>query len=265
VSDDRLSLRASFDDIAEIYDRVRPGYPAEIITDLAALAGVREGARVLEIGCGTGQLTLPLLRAGATVTAVELGRRLAKIAAAKFAGYGRAAKVVVADFDEWAGPRGAFDVVVSATAFHWLDPDTRLARIAELLRPGGALATIATYHVLGGTEDFFARAQRDCYARWFPNTSPHERRPRPEDIRYDRDLAEGGLFGPITFRRRTWDAEYATADYVDLLRTYSATLALPPRTRRGFVHDIATLIDTRYGGRIVKRYLTELRVTVSAE
>jgi SAM-dependent methyltransferase len=262
---DRLRLRASFDDVAEIYDRVRPGYPAEIIADLAALTGIRAGARVLEIGCGTGQLTMPLLERGATLTAVELGPRLAEIAAGKATDAGARAKVVVADFDSWAGPSKAFDVVVSATAFHWLDPDTRLSRIAALLRPGGSLATIATYHVLGGTEAFFARAQRDCYARWFPTACADEERPRAKDIRFDHDLERGGLFGPITFRRRTWDAEYTTSHYLDLLRTYSATLDLPPRTRHGFLHDIGALIDTRHGGRITKRYLTELRVAVSAK
>jgi ubiquinone/menaquinone biosynthesis C-methylase UbiE len=55
-------LRASFDDVAERYDRARPGYPAELFDDLAALTGLRAGDRVLEIGPGTGQATLPLAR-----------------------------------------------------------------------------------------------------------------------------------------------------------------------------------------------------------
>ena len=257
---DRLRLRATFDDVAEIYDRARPGYPAETIAELVASAGIRAGTRILEIGCGTGQLTMQLVELGAEVTAVELGPRLAAIAAAK-----TGAEIVVADFDSWSGPRAAFDLVVSATAFHWLDPDTRLARIAGLLRPGGALATIDTYHLFGGTEEFFATAQRAIYPRWLPGVDPTEPRPRAEDIRYNRDLERGGLFGPTTFHRRTWDADYTTAEYLDLLRTYSPTLDLPPRTRHGFLHDIRTLIDTRHGGRITKRYLTELRIAPCAE
>ncbi|HEY4459694.1 MAG TPA: methyltransferase domain-containing protein, partial [Pseudonocardiaceae bacterium] len=162
-------------------------------------------------------------------------------------------------------PRERFDLVVSATAFHWLDPDSKLPRIADLLRPGGALATIDTYHVFGGSEAFFATAQRTVYPRWLPDVDPNEPRPRPEDIRHNRDLERGGLFGSTTFHRRTWDAEYSTADYLDLLRTYSPTLDLPPRTTRGFLHDIGTLIDTRHGGRITKRYLTELRVAPCAK
>lgn len=257
---DRLRLRATFDDVAELYNRVRPGYPAEIIAELAASTGIRAGTRILEIGCGTGQLTVPLAEFGAEVTAVELGPRLAAIAAAK-----TRAEILVADFDSWAGPRERFDLVVSATAFHWLDPDTRLARIADLLRPGGALATIDTYHVLGGTEAFFATAQRAIYPRWLPDVDPAEPRPHAGQIRYNRDLERGALFGRTAFHRRTWDVEYPTADYLDLLRTYSATLDLPPRTRHGFLHDIGMLIDTRHDGRITKRYLTELRVALCAK
>ncbi|HEY4453631.1 MAG TPA: rRNA adenine N-6-methyltransferase family protein, partial [Pseudonocardiaceae bacterium] len=93
---DRLRLRATFDDVADLYDRIRPGYPAEIIAAL----GIQAGTRILEIGCGTGQLTVPLVELGADVTAVELGPHLAAIAAAK-----TRAEIIVADFDSWTGPR----------------------------------------------------------------------------------------------------------------------------------------------------------------
>lgn len=58
-------LREIFNEAAELYDRVRPGYPPRLFDDLAELAGLGSGSRVLEIGCGTGQATVPLAeRAG---------------------------------------------------------------------------------------------------------------------------------------------------------------------------------------------------------
>jgi SAM-dependent methyltransferase len=265
---DRLNERAAFDDVAELYDRVRPGYPAEILDDLATLAGARAGARVLEIGCGTGTLTVPLVRRGVRLVAVELGRRLAKLAAAKLAedtvGAGSSAEVLVADFDRWQGPASSFDLVVAATAFHWLDPDTRLANIAALLRPGGSIAVIATFHVAGGSAAFFADA-RDCYLRWDSGTPYSLRLPAAEDIPFEHDLERGGLFGPTVFRRYVWEAEYTTVEYLDLLRTYARVLVLPPRTRHGLLRDIGALIDRRHHGRIVQRYQTELRVAACAK
>jgi len=76
----RERLRVTFDQAAELYDRARPGYPPALFTDLAELAGVGPGCRVLEIGCGTGQATGPLAERGCQVVAVELGAALAAAA-----------------------------------------------------------------------------------------------------------------------------------------------------------------------------------------
>ncbi|HET8788172.1 MAG TPA: rRNA adenine N-6-methyltransferase family protein, partial [Actinomycetes bacterium] len=76
MTQDRERLRSTFDQVADLYDRVRPGYPAALFDDLAELAGVGPGARVLEIGPGTGQATVPLAERGCRVVAVELGAGL---------------------------------------------------------------------------------------------------------------------------------------------------------------------------------------------
>src|SRR3712207_9472293 len=77
---DAKRLRAIFDEDAERYDRARPGYPPALFDDLAALAGIGPGCRVLEIGCGTGQATVPLAERGCEVVAVELGPQMAAVA-----------------------------------------------------------------------------------------------------------------------------------------------------------------------------------------
>ncbi|MGW3851955.1 class I SAM-dependent methyltransferase, partial [Streptomyces fagopyri] len=61
-------LRDTFDEAAELYDRARPRYPAALVDELAGRAGLGPGVRVLEIGPGTGQLTVPLARLGAPAT-----------------------------------------------------------------------------------------------------------------------------------------------------------------------------------------------------
>ena len=76
-----MTERSWFDEVAEIYDRVRPLYPTRLFDDLLTYLG-RDPERlaplaVVEIGPGTGQATAPLLARGMTVTAVEPGPRLA--------------------------------------------------------------------------------------------------------------------------------------------------------------------------------------------
>ncbi|GAA0376801.1 class I SAM-dependent methyltransferase [Microbispora corallina] len=258
--DERERLRETFTQVADLYDRARPRYPEPLFDDLAALTGAGPGSRVLEIGCGTGQATLPLAERGCAVVAVELGSRMASVARRNLAAF-PLVEVVTARFEEWPAPDEPFDLVVCATAFHWIDPAVRMDRCADALRPGGALATVVTHHVAGGTEDFFARVQ-DCYERFDPATPPGLRLRPAAEIPYDDDgeLERSGRFGPPVFRRHEWELSYSTAEYLDLLLTYSGHRALDPAAREGLLACIAHLIDTRHGGRITKRYLAELRV-----
>ena len=255
----RQGQRVTFDEDAERYDRARPGYPQAIYDDLAELAGIGPGSRVLEIGCGTGQATVPLAERGCQIVAVELGADLAEIACRNLARF-PAVQVVTAPFESWPLPPDPFDLVISATAFHWIDPAVRVVKSAEALRPGGSLALIDTYHVAGGTEPFFADAQ-ECYERWDPATPPGLRLTGPETIPQEaEEIERSGRFEPARFRRYTTDISYTTATYIDVLLTYSGHRALEPAAQRGLLDCIAALIDNRYDGQIVKRYLSQLRV-----
>ena len=165
--------------------------------------------------------TVALAERGCRVVAVELGAALAAVARRNLARF-PAVEVVTAAFEDWPLPDEPFDLVLAATAFHWIDPDVRVVKVADALRPGGVLATVATHHVAGGDEPFFAQAEA-CYERWDPGTPPG-----------------GAALPPAT--------------------DIPSSSAVDPAAQSGLLDCIARLIDTGYGGRITKRYLTELRV-----
>ncbi|MGW6930654.1 class I SAM-dependent methyltransferase [Lentzea sp. NPDC054927] len=239
---DRERLRTTFGEDAARYHRARPTYPPQLFSHLS-------GPRILEIGPGTGQATLPLTQIG-DVTAVELSPELAAVAGS----YAPQARLVVANFDEWPLPE-PFDLVVSATAFHWLDPVTRMAKCARALKPGGALAVISTHHIAGGTEQFFVDVQ-EIYERWDPSTPPNVRLSHADDI--PREFDDSELFDEPEFHRYEWEQAYDTEAYADLLLTYSNHIALPRRDE--LIADIRQLVDTRYDGRVVKRFMAQLAV-----
>ena len=262
-------LRTTFSEAAELYDRMRPGYPRAVFEELAEFGRLGPGSRVLEIGCGTGQATLPLAQRGYRVTAVELGAELAAIARRKLASF-PGVEVVVSAFEDWPAPwseaeRGPlphdeFDAVVSATAFHWLDPAVRVARSAAVLRPSGTLAIIGTEHIAGGDTAFFAEAQA-CYERWDPSTPPGLRLQNASEIPRDSaELDQSGLFERVVFHRYEWTETYSASAYRDLLLTYSGHRALESDRREHLLACITELIEGRYGGSITKCYLTELRL-----
>jgi SAM-dependent methyltransferase len=252
-------LREIFDEDAERYERARPGYPDALFDDLFDLAGIGSGSRVLEIGCGTGQATVPLARRGCSVLAVELGARLAAAAARNLAPYPNA-QVVVGVFEDWPLPEEPFDAVVAFSAFHWVDADVGVAKVAAALRPDGSFARIDTDHVAGGTGPFFVDVQ-DCYERWDPDTPPGLRLSRADDVVYNADPDPAGRFGAGQVRRYETDRAYTTAAYLDVLQTYSGHRALDGDARDGLLACIGSVIDERYGGLVVKRYLRTMRVS----
>jgi SAM-dependent methyltransferase len=256
---DRRRLRATFEEVPELYERARPLYPAELFDDLVAYAGLEPGSRVLEIGCGTGQATLPLAEHGLKVVCVELGAGLAAIARRKLAGFPRV-EVVHALFEDWDAEDATFDAAVAFTAFHWVDPEVKYAKPARLLRPGGALAVAETSHVqVEGGDPFWAEVQAD-YDAVVPSED-NRPPPRPEEVADLRaELEETGLFDDVEVRRYLADVTYSAEEYIGVLDTYSPNRAMEPEKRERLFDLIRRRVEEQAGGRVRKTYLFTLNL-----
>jgi protein-L-isoaspartate O-methyltransferase len=129
-----------FNEVAPEYDRHRPTYPERLIDRACEAADLKPGDRVLEIGCGTGQLTRSLLTRGLRVSAIEPGARLAELTQQRLQDAGEL-EIINERFEDARLPhagRAAF----SASAIHWVDPDVVWRRLADTLAPDGTLALI---------------------------------------------------------------------------------------------------------------------------
>lgn len=265
TSDDRHDAsarhrRASFDEVAALYDIARPGYPSELYDDIRALSGVPDGGDMLEIGCGAGQATLPLAQRGYHICCVELGAELAAIARRKLAAYPDA-EVRVGAFETEPLPEAAYDLVVSATAFHWVASES-YPKLARVLRPGGAVALFWNKHIAGAVDGGFFDQIQPIYRQHVPEFAGDWKGLPSADELPDESaaLAATGLFGPFTVRRYPWVARYDAERYVNLLNTYSDFLALPADRRQRAYDDIARVIDGEFGGEITMQYLAVLYV-----
>ncbi|MEV5955741.1 class I SAM-dependent methyltransferase [Streptomyces sp. NPDC051987] len=257
-------LRDVFDQAPERYERARPRYPASLVEEVVRATGAGPGVRVLEIAPGTGKLTVDLAGSGCAITAVEIGPRMAAVARRRLAAF-PAVEVVVAAFEEWGPPPEPFDAVVCATAFHWLDPAVRTPKAARSLRPGGLLGVVATHHVAGGSEEFFAEVQQ-CYERWDPATPPGLRQTREAELATDTTEFTGSpYFTDVTVGGHAQEITYTTEQYLDLLLTYSNHRALARPARHGLLACVRALIDSRYDGVVTKRYWHELITAVRTD
>ncbi len=262
MSEDRNRLRASFDEEALLYDEARPGYPEQLFDDAISLSGIPPQGRILEIGCGTGQATIPFARRGYRVLSIELGENLAAIACAKLVAFPQV-EVLTGDFERWPVEEQGFDLVTSATALHWIDESMRYHKIARALKPGGAVAPFWYAHVHTDKDRGFFEGVQRVYLRVVPEKAKfYKGLSRPEDIPASESgrVEATGLYGPVTVRRYPFEVEYDGESYIRLLNTYSDHRALESDVRKRLFEGIAELIDTEYGGYITKGYLATLYV-----
>jgi SAM-dependent methyltransferase len=248
--------RLAFDEVPEIYDRVRPSYPDAAFNDLFSYLRERLDVAepsVLEIGPGTGKATRSLLERGTRVTAVEIGPRLAAFLERKLSReFPGRLRVVNSSFEDAAVEPEAFDIVTAATAFHWIDPAVRWRKSHDALRPGGVIAIIGTNQIRSAADHGFFERVLLIYQKYRPDEQPGT---TPDEnvvpAEYE-EVRASGLFAGIELRRYRWDQTYPTSAYADLVRSYAGTQMMAEAGREGLIADLCRVIDEEYGGSVTR-------------
>ena len=240
------------------YHGARPGYPEWVYAALAAECGLRRNAAVFEIGAGTGTATRRLLDLGADpLTAVEPDQRLADFLRAN--NPDAALQVVVALFEDAPLEAAAFDLGVSATAFHWLDEGSALVKIAGLLRPGGWWT--AVWNVFGDDSqpDPFHEATKDLLG---PPANPSAgERGIPFALDSAARLAalqRTGAFDVAESRTGRWPLVLDADQTVALYATYSNVTARSDRD--AVLAEIGRIARDDFMNRVVRNMVTSLYI-----
>lgn len=249
-----MDLRLTFNENASNYDKYRPTYPDEMYKDIIGFSGLDDGKKALEIGIGTGQATLPFLKIGCIVTAIEIGDKLAKFTREKFKD-DKNFEVINQDFESVQLDGNHYDLVYSASAFHWIPQEIGLPKVYRILKSGGVFAWFSNQPAPSEEHVHIHEELQKIYRRhsqFFKNEpvpSPEAKRHQAERKRLDRfnALKQYGFTDVITklyYGTRTLNAE----DYSKLIGTYSDHMAMPDDIRIPFLNEIADTIE-HCGGR----------------
>lgn len=241
-----MEQRLVFGEEAELYDRVRPSYPEELISDVIALVGLP--CRAVDAGCGTGKATVMLAERGVQGVGVEPDAEMAAIAKKKLEvhiGW----RVEVSDFEEWQ-PKASesFDLITVAQAWHWIDHERGARQAERLLRRGGWLA------IFGHDPEFedspLRRTIDAIYEELSPAPSVKSQAPKER-------VPHGSAFGkPIEREYRGW-RDYTASEWIDVERTSSDKKMLPPDQRELLLARLEAAIND-HGGVYRDRYVCRL-------
>jgi SAM-dependent methyltransferase len=236
----------SFGGGALAYDRARPSYPAALIDDVVAGAP----ATALDVGCGTGKASRLLVERGVSVLGVEIDKRMAAVARS------HAVDVETGSFEQWEPAGRQFDLVISAQAWHWVDPAVGIPKARAVLHAGGLLAPFWNFCVV---DPDLQRRLDAAYARTAPQITEGSvvRNGGPATIPPQATaLRATGAFASVEHRRYPWDRTYPRDEWLDLIRTHSDHSTLPPATLAALVEAVGDAVDAA-GGLVRAHYTSE--------
>jgi len=242
-------MTSLFDGSPVAYERARPVYPEPLWDELFAQLPPRPS--LVEIGPGTGKATAALLARGARVVACEPGANLSAFLRATFPTPDLDVRNETFEASQLEEDR--YDGVVAATSFHWVDPAVRLSKSESILRTGGTLAIIDTNQVASEVDRGYFEVSQPIYRQYFPDQPPPPASPGRDIVpKIFEELRQTDLFEGVQLHRYNWDQHYETAQYIDLVRSYSGTATMDTDDREAFLAALASLIDTQFDGYVVR-------------
>lgn len=259
---DRQQLRATFDSSAAGYHRARPRYPTELFDAVEGFARTGPSSDVLEIGCATGIATIPMAQRGYRVTGIELGPELAAHASENTYDHSDVS-IVSASYDSWEPPNwGAFDLIIAATSWHWLDPATKYQRAHRHLRPHGTLAFWSALHVVPDSGDMFFADIQDVYDEIGESLPGHHVFPKPGQLPDEtHQITATGLFDHVCVQHFDWEITYNAESYVALLNTFSGHISMEEWKRVRLYDEIRRRLAQRPDGRLRRHWGAALHLT----
>lgn len=248
-------IRLSFNEAAEIYDAVRPSYPA-VMYD-ALFARLPSNPTVIEVGPGTGQATRDLLARGADVHAIEIGASMAAKLRSNLPT--DQLRISVGDFEQVEITPGSADAVFSATAYHWIQRPAQVDRPASILRPGGLVAIVDLIQVDSPDDAGFFAACQPIYERYGQgHTGPRAPTRDAVDPAIRQVLEDDDRFHDVGVARWDWNQTYTARQYQLLMLSYSGTQMMDEEDRTALVDDMGAFIDEHFDGSVTRPLVVAL-------
>ncbi|MEN6313183.1 MAG: class I SAM-dependent methyltransferase [Clostridiaceae bacterium] len=241
-----MDLRFTFNEDVLNYDKMRPTYVKELYEDIIQFSNLDSNKNALEIGIGTGQATLPFLSTRCKLTAVELGEDMAKFSKEKFEKFHNF-DVRNSDFENVNLENDNYDLIYSATAFHWIPQEVGYTKVFNLLKSSGVIALFWNHPSRANDELDFA--MQEVYSKYRPtNNSTVHRFSEEKCLEIVKTIRKYG-FVDVEYRLYHQTRVFDAPQYMSLLNTNSDHRARQEETRILIESELSNVIND-FGGKI---------------
>ena len=240
-------LEWTFNTEAEKYEKMRPGYVPELYEDIFNYITIDKTSNVLEVGIGGGQATLPILKTGCKLTAVEYGENFAKLCCQKFMEFSNFS-TVTAKFEDFEYDKNIYDLIYSASAFHWIPEEIGYTKVFDMLKSGGVFARFANHPYKDKGREEIHEALQKIYSLYMPGAISANKYSENEAKKLA-DMAQKYGFVDISYKLYHRTRSFTASEYISLLGTYSDHIAIEEHTRNKFFSEIEETIHN-FGGQI---------------
>lgn len=245
-------LEWTFDTKASVYEKMRPGYVDDLYQAIFNYISVNESSNVIEIGIGGGQATLPILQTGCKLTAVEYGENFSELCREKFKDF-KDFLVITDKFEDVKFKDNDYDLVYSASAFHWVPEEIGYTKVYSMLRSGGVFARFAN-HPYRAKDNPALTAEIDKLYGLYYYKFYNKKQEYPEEYTEEAALRRAQIaqkygFKDIRYAMFNRIRTFSAKEYIGLISTYSNHIAIEETIRAEFFAKIKEAIEN-YGGKI---------------
>lgn len=251
------AFEKNFENTADMYDKVRPIYCTEIFEDIFKYQAINTESQVCEVGIGSGKATLPFLQTQCSLDGIEPGERLAQFTREKYQNYENL-RLHNVTLQEYECADETYDLIYSATAFHWIPEEYGYNRVYRLLKKGGAFARFAYHAGPDREQEVLNQEIQACYRKYMHN----EKEPHiycEEDARELNRVAEKYGFTDTLYQVYHFKKTFTADEYMMLLQTYPDHMRLEISDREHLFRGIYDAIE-RWGGKTTVRYIMDLQL-----
>jgi len=246
-----------FDESATYYDKYRPSYPDEMIDFIINKTGISKESKIVEIGAGSGKATKLFAQKSLSMFCIEPGENLVKLGKKNFENH-IGIEYHKARFEEWNCPEEAFDLAISAQAFHWVPKPIGYQKCAQTLKSGGFIGLFWNHYMESTNQvDKELLELADKYGSiplfYLMSDDNSEKR-----IAFNINSIESSdYFKNVAIHKYPWEQTYTAEEYLGFLKTGNGYLSLNENERAYVEKEVIDIIN-RHGGTLTRTYICVL-------